>query len=311
MKKISLFITFFNINLVAFAQLNPTDSLRNLANSEYPFLYKENSEMSYTSPFGEIGAKSKYILNGRLTTTYMILASERLPIAFSLNPDFTARVRHEKSAAVRTPSFKLGGTIYLRLSPNIVNYHYLEIAFTHHSNGQDGRAKLDDGAINVIDGNFNTNYLTASYRFAKFLRRPYAKSDIGLHQKISLQWHKWFAYEPVLEGDYGFSRVNYELSTRFYDRLEEKLGREKLRLVGTFSYAINKFQRYTFFSVKRRLNAELGLHYALPFMQNSFLMSTLGYYGEDPYNIYFKDRYAFLRLGISSTFTKAHKKNRK
>jgi hypothetical protein len=37
-------------------------------------------------------------------------------------------------------------------------------------------------------------------------------------------------------------------------------------------------------------------------MKNAFLMAAVGYYGEDPYNIYFRDQYAFLRFGISTGF---------
>ena len=39
-------------------------------------------------------------------------------------------------------------------------------------------------------------------------------------------------------------------------------------------------------------------------MQNVFMMASFGYYGEDPYNIYFKDRYAYMRFGLSSTFSR-------
>ncbi len=293
-----------------FAQ-HSADSLtkqKQTANITYPLLYKENSELSYTSPLGEIGAPSRYVVNGRLTTSYMVLASKSLPIAFSIHPDFTVRVRDEKSAGVRTPSFKLGGTLYMRLAPSAQDYKYAELSFTHHSNGQDGAAQLPDGTVNTLNGNFSTNYLTANYRFGYYTPK-FSKSDyFGFHHKIGLQWHKWFAYEPILNGDYGFTRVNYDLSFRVYENLKNDIEKEKWRLNGSISYAINSLTNYRIFAPKKRLNAELSANYSFPFMQNVFLMATLGYYGEDPYNIYFKDKYGYVRFGISSTFTRYRQK---
>ncbi|MEJ5995345.1 hypothetical protein WG904_13040 [Pedobacter sp. Du54] len=306
MNKLILIVFFAVKPILSFAQKN-IDSLKQLkqnANLAYPQLYKENSELSYTSPFGEIGAPTKYVVNGKLTTSYMVLASKALPIAFSVNPEFTVRVRNEKSAGVRTPSFKLGGTLYFRFSKNIEHYSYAELSFTHHSNGQDGSAILADGAINTLNGNFSTNYLTTNYRFGHYTDKLLNGDYYGLHHKIGLQWHKWFAYEPALAGDFGFTRINYDISFRVYQNPENDIEKEKWRINGSISYAINSLTNYQFFASEKRLNAELSVNYSFPFMQNVFLMATFGYYGEDPYNIYFNDKYAYARFGISSTFSR-------
>jgi hypothetical protein len=300
-----------------FAQTVVSDTLsesKRQSNLFYTSLYKENSEMSYTSPGGEIGAPSKYVLNGKLTTTYLVFAPQNLPVAFSVNPDFTVRVRSERSTGVRTPSFRLGGTFYVRLTDNVKNYQYAQLGFTHHSNGQDGTPVLEDGSINTQNGNFSTNYLTFAYRFGKFSEQELNnRSSTSIHHKVGLEWHKWFAYEPALNGDYGFTRLNYDFSYRIYQIYDSKkkassttaaLEKEKWRFNAQASYAINKYDNYNLFAAKRRLNVEASANYSLPFMQNVFIMASLGYYGEDPYNIYFKDRYAFMRFGLSSTFTR-------
>ncbi|MET0570252.1 MAG: hypothetical protein ABWZ79_02405 [Pedobacter agri] len=141
---------FFSI-LTAF-QLYAQDSLvikREYANKQYVNLYKENADFAYTSPYGELGAPSKYVINGRLTTTYMLLGSYKSPVAFSIIPDFTVRVRNEFSAGVRTPSYRLGFAVYGRLNKNPEDYKYAELAFTHHSNGQDQNAIYQDGSVNT------------------------------------------------------------------------------------------------------------------------------------------------------------------
>lgn len=323
MKKALLFIVFclwLNQTSAQTEQLDTLNEKRQKANLAYSSLYKENSEMSYTSPGGEIGAPSGYVLNGKLTTAY-VFAPRNLPLAFSINPDFTARVRTDKSAGVRTPSFRLGGTFYVRLTQEIKTYKYVQLSFTHHSNGQDADAILPDGSINTKTGNFNTNYLTTAYRFGNFTDVNSNRTYYSYNHKIGLEWHKWFKYEPALNGDYGFTRLNYDFSYRIYQiytgqkggwkkasqanvKSVNALEKETWRFNGQFSYAINKNDHYNLLAPKRRLNVEASANYSLPFMQNVFLMASFGYYGEDPYNIYFKDKYAFMRFGVSSTFSR-------
>jgi len=291
----------------------------NLVNQEFITRYKENAELSFTSPRSEIGAPSKYIISGKLTTTYMLLAPKNLPIAFAIIPEFTVRVRDEKSAGVRTPSFKLGGTTFIRLNKNFNKYRYAELSFTHHSNGQDGEALNPDGSINTYNGNFSTNYLTSSYRFGSFSNLLEKGNYHANNHRIGLQWNKWFGYEKALENNYGFTRLLYNFSFRKYalyssennkgwkrssvkKPIGKQLEREYLRINTEFSYAINKIQGYNFIAPKKRLNAELSIHYSLPFMHNVFMMATTGYYGEDPYNIYFNDKYSYFRFGISTGF---------
>lgn len=316
MKNALLLTIFYLCFLNVYSQDVVLDTLqkkKQQANLAYTTLFKENSALSYTSPGGEIGAPSKYVINGKLTTTYMVFAPISLPIAFAINPDFTVRVRKERSAGVRTPSFRLGGTFYVRLAEELQHYKYAQISFTHHSNGQDESALLSDGTINTKTGNFNTNDLTLSYNFGN-----YGNAN-SFHHKVGLEWHKWFNYEPVLIGDYGFTRLNYDFSFRIYQKYSNKTGgwkrskaeeriqtleKEKWRFNAQLSYAVNQYANQDLFAPKRRLNVEATANYSLPFMQNVFIMASVGYYGEDPYNIYFKDRYAFMRFGLSSTFTR-------
>lgn len=290
-------------------------------NQQFVDRYKENAELSYTSPRSEIGAPAKYILSGKLTTTYMLLGTKNSRLAFAVIPDFTVRVRNERSAGVRTPSFRLGGTAFFRLNNDTEKYKYAELGFTHHSNGQDGDATNPDGTTNTYNGNFSTNYLTAAYRFGKLSTHTENESYNSYNQKLGLEWHKWFSYEKALEGNYGFTRLLYDFSFRKYAFYtsegnkkwkksttkkpgESQLEKENFRLNTQFSYAVNSINNSAITDVRKRLNVELSANYSFPFMQNVFLMAAVGYYGEDPYNIYFSDQYAFCRFGISTGFIK-------
>ncbi|UKT62922.1 hypothetical protein [Pedobacter mucosus] len=296
-----------------FTFLFAQDSLqikREYANKQYIGLYKENADLAYTSPYGEIGAASKYVINGRLTTTYMLLGSYKSPIAFAIIPDFTVRVRKEFSAGVRTPSYRLGGALYARFNANPENYKYGELAFTHHSNGQDQDAINADGTINTLTGNFNANYLTTSYRFGHLTPTNSDESFYSFNHRIGLQWYKFFRYEPALDRGFGFTRILYNFSWRRYDEIEKKAKnkstakteKETWRLNTELSYAVNRIPDKNFGSIQKRLNAEINFNYSFPFMNNVFLMAAAGYYGEDNYNIYFQDHYGYLRFGLSSGF---------
>jgi|GEM_PF-633996 len=314
MKKHFLSLLFFNCAvLFVSAQVADQDSLirkREFANKAFTILYKENADLAYTSPGGEIGAPTKYVINGRLTTTYMLLGSYKSPVAVSINPDFTVRVRNEFSAGVRTPSYRLGFSGYARLNANPEQYKYAELAFAHHSNGQDVSARNEDGSINTRTGNFNANYLTLSYRFGNFTPIRADESYYSLNHRVGLLWHKWFRYEPVLDDGFGFTRLLYNFSLRRYDEIEKKSKikgnrkeeKETWRLNAEFSYAINKIPEKNIGNIQKRLNAEIAFNYSFPFMNNVFLMAAAGYYGEDNYNIYFKDHYGYLRFGVSSGF---------
>ncbi|MCX2583170.1 hypothetical protein [Pedobacter sp. MR22-3] len=287
------------------------------ANKEYINLYKENADFSYTAPAGELGAPSKYVINGRLTTTYMLVGTYKSPIAFAIIPDFTVRVRNEFSAGVRTPSYRLGGALYARLNANPENYQYGELAFTHHSNGQDQDALNTDGSVNTLTGNFNANYLTASYRFGHLTETDADESYYSFNHRVGLQWYKFFRYEPALDLGFGFTRILYNFSWRKYglierharNKLKVKTEKETWRLNAEVSYAVNKIPAKNLANLQKRLNAEINFNYSLPFMNNVFLMAAVGYYGEDNYNIYFQDHYGYLRFGLSSGFLRNRSKH--
>ena len=322
MQRLSAMVkTFLSISIFLFSvQLFAQDSLiiqREVANKQYVSLYKENSDFSYTSPAGELGAPSKYVINGRLTTTYMLLGSYKSPIAFAIIPDFTVRVRNEFSAGVRTPSYRLGFAAYARLNTNPENYKYAEMAFTHHSNGQDQEAINPDGTVNTLTGNFNTNYLTASYRFGRLIPGRTDENYYSVNHRVGLQWHKFFRYEPALDLGFGFTRIVYNFSLRKYDDIEKKARnkanvkteKETWRLNSELSYAVNKIPSKNLMNLQKRLNAEVNFNYSFPFMNNVFLMAAVGYYGEDNYNIYFQDHYGYLRFGFSSGFLRNRSKH--
>ncbi|MDX1941691.1 MAG: hypothetical protein SFU99_14120 [Saprospiraceae bacterium] len=247
----------------------------------------------------------------------------------------------DSSLPVRTPSFNIGGIAYWRLKANIDTFQYLSAAFYHHSNGQDGSALRPDGSFNTYNGNFSTNYLNFKFNFGKnisrsvkifgvgkdFFKLNYYKGEIFRHQSLGLEWHPdFFGHEEALEGKYGTLKFRYDYIwalTVFWDHyrtvydpiiLNEKnkpqknniyIGTtrdERLRITFNAAYILNKLEDHNILDLEKRLILEGNFHYSPPFTRNSAIFISLGYKGEDEYNIYFQDQYFYFRIGFSSGF---------
>ncbi len=144
--------------------LTQVDSAR-FRNHRYNEFFRGNRDFSYLSPGGELGAPSKYVINGELIASYFLLASPKTRLSVAVTQRFMARTRTDRSSPIRTPSFRLGTQVFYRLSANVTSYQYLEAQFFHHSNGQDGAVFRPNGTYNTETGDFSTNYLQATYNW--------------------------------------------------------------------------------------------------------------------------------------------------
>jgi len=295
-------------------------------NLRYVDFYRQNHPLSYIAPLGEIGSKNKYIFTSRLSTSFMILGTKGSRLAAALIPDFTIRMLDMKSKPVYTPDFRIGGSLYYRLNADENNYKYATLGFMHHSNGQDTTHRPVVGTLNYKDWDFSTNYIYGRYNWGKVKMDSNIMRSSTNHQ-LEFKSNGLFDFDDVIKGDYGFTRLGYSFSYRkysyFYDlftnadqedngkRSSKKeddqkgwLNKEKFRWNLEASYAINRYDHYNLLAVKRRLNIEATGYYSLSWMRQTAFMLAAGYYGEDPYNIYFKDKYAWVRFGIAVGFLK-------
>jgi hypothetical protein len=273
-------------------------------NHRYNEFFRGNRDFSYISPNGELGAPSKYVINGELIASYFLLASPKSRLSVAVTQRFMARTRTDRSSPIRTPSFRLGTQVFYRLSANVTKYKYLEAQFFHHSNGQDGAVFRPNGTYNTETGDFSTNYLQATYNWGTHLSNRH-----GTYYSVGYRWHApFFGNSEGLQGNYGFGRLTgqalYRLFARSKSESSPSLTTERLRVTLQASYAVNKLDNWTLSAAQRRLNAELSLWYIPSFSRDTGVFTTIGYYGEDPYNIYFNDRYAFIRFGIAAGFTR-------
>lgn len=206
------------------------------------------------------------------------------------------------------------------------NYFTISIHKNTHSN-----------RVVSVTGKAVENFLSSIYRATKCLKkdpnRKYvapeeSNSKFKAYWKLGLEWHP-----PFLTNDsfkmynlYGRHRLNFQYSyihlpsyieyllsadSKSYIQVARPQTKEMFRLIFDATYIldpryntgnINQLEAVKIGDVSRRLNASLSMHYRIPGSQYTSLFLKTGYWGSDPYNMYFQQSAWFLRVGLGMGF---------
>jgi hypothetical protein len=209
---------------------------------------------------------------------------------------------------------------------------YLSMSFFHHSNGQDGNEFEAPGKFNYYNGNFSTNFIEGAITFngrRKSTKTPrfecanFNRNYTDYVLRIGFEQH--FLTADSLKPTYGSTRLNIEgniikiFNNRWLIRKQNssdtsyQLGdcyyKELFRIVPSVSFILDETEA-PMNQFSKRINAELSGYLRIA-GGNTALFATIGYYGSDPYNIYYTKSYAFVRLGIAlGNFVSTNKLNR-
>jgi hypothetical protein len=196
--------------------------------------------------------------------------------------------------------------------------YFGSIAVFHHSNGQDHPEFYPNGAFNKYNGNFSTDYIEPSYWHRSRCGGEVATD--GLVAGIKNPWTdffykisylKYFSTDEPLKASYGSGRINIGTGWirigQWIDKLKgseppvlfnKPYSVERYRVLfnvsyitGTRTLGLDKFEK--------RFNTEGSFNYKIPETPNVAAQFAVGYYGSDPYNIYYSDNYFYARIGIS------------
>jgi hypothetical protein len=214
---------------------------------------------------------------------------------------------------------------------NKLGFKILKIGIFHYSNGQEGEVFTGGSAPipNELNGSFSTNALHLGYVSGWSTHYRFVSTT------LFGQWGPAGVIDRELHGRYNISRVGVSKSYRWYrstrfilreaqhDNRKGKLpqvaladsaqaanytelsrrNKERFRLDFTASYGLSSLGNLApdDRGLKKRLNAEATFVWVPSFMSQTGLLFTAGYYGEDPYNIWYLHRYPFCRVGIATT----------
>lgn len=296
------------------------------------------SELSWVSgPFMDYGSdKGTYILSADIQPAIFV-GGERMRFAVNISPRYKVRIFRDDEGAgdsslpVRTPSFMPGATVYIPLSLGSHNVYknikYISIAGFHHSNGQDHSTFKPSGEFNFYNGNFSTNYLELGINFnwrrKKDQRLQYECRNVcndfntGYEDclaKIAIEQH--FGTADAQKGSFGRTRLNLrggyirvnnnrfrvkrKDSTNKWLQLGDCYLRERFRIIANVSANIDALSK-PYNKLNKRINAEIGFYWRVS-GGNTSLFAATGYYGNDPYNIYYSKSYGYFRFGLALGF---------
>ena len=292
-------ILLFYITTTAFAQ---TDTARQAINQTFNSIYRQNLPTLF---FGnEYGGGENTLLVADINPNLVLFSSKKSRMFFAFSPRVHLRLLSGFKSPVRSPSYMPGGSLFMRVNSDATHPKFLSLSYTHHSNGERGETlNPTTNDFNREDGKFTTNFYNLNYYFGKrevsntVSRTQSAYVGAEIHAGIFRT-----GYSKELDGKYGFIRTN---GRWFYDLMQDKDGtsdryHSHQRLQVDVSYILDKVYNYNVADVSKRLNASVKYYYQFGFMQNAALTATAGYRGQDPYNIFFQDHYAYFAVGIAA-----------
>ncbi len=268
-------------------------------NLSFNGIYRQNVSPGF---FGnEYGNPIKTSLVADINPNVILLNTSRSRFFVLFSPRVKLRLLNARKAPVRSPSYMPGLKVYSRINEDSERPKFLSIAYSHHSNGQDGTTLDSIGRFNRGAGKFTTNYYTLDYTVGKRNVSPgqsasqYGSLGIELHTGLFNR-----GYSRELKNHYGFVRIN---GSWLYDRFAGSSENDKYgnhhRIHAKFSYITDEYQNYSMINLRKRLNISLQYSYQPGFTDNVALTLGTGYRGQDDYNIYFEDSYSYVSIGVA------------
>ncbi|NPA68043.1 MAG: hypothetical protein GXO50_05480 [Chlorobi bacterium] len=250
-----------------------------------------NQGNSYITFPTDIGNIESLWFEANLIPNFHIRTNKDARLMGVLTPQMIIRMYQEYSYPVRTPSYMPQITMYYKLDKYNKN-STLFARLAHHSNGQDGDFYNEDGTINLLSGDFSTNWFelglirtffndrfNATQFFRTSLRKDFFESsnqENGIYSKF--RWKSSFSIFKIREnGEHGKKKAGFSL----------KMDAE-IMFGDIYTWSNNDFDR---------LNIGLTAFYTPKFFEDIGFFINL-YHGQDYYNIYFNHQLNVIRFGI-------------
>lgn len=270
-----------------------------------------NSEVGYITLLGGVGNIENLWFEGLLVPTYMLRIHDDAKWGLTLVPKIVIRMYRLDSTPVNTPSYMPQVTFYYQMNEPTSSFNnllYVFGRFVHHSNGQDGDFYNEDGSLNMVSGDFSTNYIEVGAFLTKLLA---PKLNATEFYRTSIEFHPHFLqYEPLYD-IYGNIRWHNDIQLF-------KITARSLRSIFTGDdgpYPMRKSKRPTMrarlnttmifgekngasaFDLSERLCVSATLSYHPAYLQDVRIFAQY-YYGQDYYNMHFDKNLNVFRVGL-------------
>ncbi len=268
------------------------DAIQEIGLSTIAWANQGNSYITFPTDIGNI---EPLWFEGNLIPNFYLRVNKDSRLMGVITPQVIIRMYQEESFPVRTPSYIPQMNMYYLLSPKSqVNSLSIFGKFAHHSNGQDGEFRLDNGDINLKDGNFATNYFELG-----FIRTNY-NSNYNAVQffSSSMQIHPPRLTEEELSEIYSMYRWNSTISIFKIPQNSSVNNKKKasISIKAQSTWMFGNVNNWNTFSLDR-LNLSLTFYYHPKFLEDIGFFTQI-YHGMDYYNIYFNHKINVIRFGI-------------
>lgn len=283
-----LFITFLSVSV--FGQEE-----KSILRIGLPLISQVNQGNSYITFPTDIGNIEALWFEANLKPNFYIRKSENSRFMGVLTPQIIIRMYQEESFPVRTPSYMPQITVYYQLSDSEKARNLnLFGRVGHHSNGQDGVFFLEDGSLNLISGNFSTNFL----EFGLIAANINTRFNVYQFFKTSFEIHPEVFIQKELNGSYSRYRWHNTFSIFKLTSNNETndVKKPSISLKGEMTWMFGDYNKLNALSAER-INLSLTFYYHPKFLEDIGLFVQY-YHGSDYYNMYFNHRLDVLRFGL-------------
>lgn len=286
---VSLTMILFSA-IAAYGQ-NPT---QNGTGVDLANVARVNHGNSYITLPADIGNIEPLWFEANSSPDFFIRRSKDSRLMGVLTPQIIIRMYQERSFPVRTPSYIPQITAYYLLSADKQQGSLTLFGkIAHHSNGQDGDFFLESGDVNLLSGDFATNYVEGGIiktsQVASLNAQGFYKASLAFHPA------SWSSKE--LEVRYSPVRLNTAISMFKLPRQSDGPDmKARISLKGEATWMFGQVHDWAGFE-EDRLNLKLTFYYHPKFLEDIGLIVQL-YHGMDYYNIYFDQHLDVIRFGL-------------
>ena len=288
MKNIVYILIVFTAHFT-FSQKN-VDTIPKLNLHKIALINQSDSYITFPTDIGNI---EPLLFEANVNPSFVVRERNDSKLMAVLTAQIVIRMYNEESYPVLTPSYIPQVSLYyLANRKEALSYMVLFGKIAHHSNGQDGNFYNEDNTVNLLTGNFATNFFELGFLKTTYSNKLKAiktiKSAIEIHPK------SWMNRE--LKGKYSSLRWHNTFTSFKFPLKDGKKERANFSLKAEATLMLDNYNDLDVFDLDR-FNARLTFYYHPKFLEDIGLFIQF-YHGMDYYNIYFEHQLSIIRFGI-------------
>ena len=290
-KLLNITIILILFTVVLKAQQKQDNDLANLNLTKIALTNQRDSYITFPIDIGNI---EPLVFEANISPSFIIRERKDSRLMSVLTPQIIIRMNNETSFPIRTPSYIPQITFYYLVGDKRSKKHHVFFGrIAHHSNGQNGNYYDENGEVNLLSGNFATNFMEFGIINTSSSKKLNAvkifKSSIEIHPK------RWMLNE--IRGTYSGLRLHNTFSAFKLPKTNlASKKRPNISLKVETTWMLDAINNWDTFNLNR-LNAGLTFYYHPKFLEDIGLFIQF-YHGTDYYNIYFNHQIDTIRFGL-------------